>query len=255
MFWGDIFNKINSLGSFLFEIIFPKSETSKILSTITHKELLNKNKISRVNKSNLDNSDHISIFKYGDPFIRKSIKELKYFKNKDAVRLFSKLLYEELNSIFYISLNQNSLNQSDSSFTTITARGDSRGLTFLLIPIPLSKIKFRERGFNQCELLCEEIIKLNSFSPSPLPLIYKKDLLIKIKNTKSQTRVSKEERVVNIKNAFAINPASPKASQDNKMTLVILLDDVYTTGATMREAVKVLEKAGVRKIKKVTIAD
>jgi len=106
----------------------------------------------------------------------------------------------------------------------------------LLIPVPLFIKKQKRRGFNQAE----EIGKIIS-EKIYIPL--KVDNLIRIKNTDSQTKLNKKQRIENIKNAFII-----KDKDTIKGKIIFLIDDVYTTGATMEECAKVLKKAGAREV-------
>lgn len=94
-----------------------------------------------------------------------------------------------------------------------------------LIPAPLSKARKRERGFNQAELLCKSLkIPINNN-------------LRKIKNTKSQMTLAREQRLINLNNCFKYNNKI-----DIKNKKLLLIDDVWTTGSTMKEMTKELEK-------------
>ncbi len=114
---------------------------------------------------------------------------------------------------------------------------------FVIIPIPLSKKRYRKRGFNQAELIANYIA--DKFS---LPIA--KDILIKIKDSPKQSEAKDwQERLKNIDGCFSVtNPEKIK----NKN--IILVDDVYTSGATVNEAIRVLKLAGVEKVLVFTIA-
>lgn len=113
---------------------------------------------------------------------------------------------------------------------------------FCMIPIPLSLKRLKWRGFNQSE----EIAKiLAGYFEMP----FLQDALIRIKNTRPQIELPKEEREENIKGAFAC-PLPEKI----KGRRIILFDDVYTTGATMREAAKTLKTNGTKQIVGLTVA-
>jgi len=112
----------------------------------------------------------------------------------------------------------------------------------ILVPIPLVKKRLKYRGFNQAEEIAKELSQNTN-----TPLI--SDNLIKFKNTPSQTNLSKEQRWLNIKNTFLCkNPFEFK----NKR--VFLVDDVYTTGATMEEAASTLKKAGAKEVWGIVVA-
>ena len=107
----------------------------------------------------------------------------------------------------------------------------------LLIPLALHLKKKKQRGFNQSELLAKEIA--NHFK-----LEYNSHLLTRIKNNPPQVNIkNSEQRKLNVSGIFRI-----KDRQNLSRKIIILIDDVYTTGATMNEAAKILKKAGAKKV-------
>ena len=104
------------------------------------------------------------------------------------------------------------------------------------------KTKQSVRGYNQCELIAKELSK-------ELNVNFEKNNLIKIKDTKTQSTLSKSQRKENIKGAFQINN---EARIKNKK--IILIDDIYTTGSTVNECSRILKKSGAKEIIVVTIA-
>jgi len=113
---------------------------------------------------------------------------------------------------------------------------------YYITPIPLHKFKNNWRGFNQVEILAEMLagrFKLN----------YKSSVLIRKKPTKSQVGLSKQERAENVKSAFEI---MDKAFAKDKQFL--LFDDVWTSGATLRNAGAVLKRSGAKKVWGLTLA-
>jgi competence protein ComFC len=108
---------------------------------------------------------------------------------------------------------------------------------FVLVPVPLSNKKRRYRGFNQAELLGKHISKNSNFEQI--------NLLKRIKNTHTQVTLSKQERSINLKEAFQINMNLNNMKSFKK---VILVDDVYTTGTTLNECAKVLKQSGVEEV-------
>ncbi len=107
---------------------------------------------------------------------------------------------------------------------------------FVVVPVPLHKKRFRERGFNQSELLAKKIaLGLN------LPL--NTNTLIKIKNTAAQTEVkNKNNREKNLIGCFRLNNETLTGKN------ILLIDDVHTTGATAKTISEILKTNGAKKI-------
>ena len=112
----------------------------------------------------------------------------------------------------------------------------------VLIPIPLDDKKLKSRGYNQSEELAKELSEVLQ-----IPMIY--DNLVKVKTTKPQMELKKEEREKNLEGAFKIK--SPQALLGKK---IFLVDDVYTTGSTMEECAGALLNAGAKSVWGITIA-
>ncbi|WP_425448019.1 ComF family protein [Dethiothermospora halolimnae] len=111
----------------------------------------------------------------------------------------------------------------------------------IIVPVPLHKSKLSDRGFNQSLLLSKYIS--NEFKT---PLDNKN--LIRIKKTTIQNKLHKKERRKNIKNAFKVI--------DNRVfinKIVLLIDDIFTTGATADECSKVLLNAGAKEVVVLTL--
>ncbi len=112
-----------------------------------------------------------------------------------------------------------------------------------LVPVPLHPVKERERGFNQsgriARLLCAAAGEGARVDP----------LLQRTRHTRSQTRLSRRERRRNMKNAFALAPGVLVDEDEN----YIVVDDVFTTGATLNACCRVLRQAGARNLRVVTL--
>jgi len=102
----------------------------------------------------------------------------------------------------------------------------------LVVPVPLHVARLRQRGFNQSLLLAREVAAALS-----LPVDYK--ALRRVRETASQTGLKAADRRINVKGAFAV--ARPEKL---KGKYVLLVDDVMTTGSTVRECAAVLNSAG-----------
>ena len=110
-----------------------------------------------------------------------------------------------------------------------------------LVPVPLHPRRKRWRGFNQAELLARDLAKRFKH-----PYV---DLLVRNRNTRPQIELKKDERKQNVAGAFSIRP-----SRHIKGKSLILVDDVYTTGATMSECAKILKHAGAKEIWAMAVA-
>ena len=134
--------------------------------------------------------------KYENPLVCAAIRENKYFNNSKATRLLGEVL-------------KNSLLQ---------LKGE-----VIIIPVPLSKERFRERGYNQVETIARYTGSL-----------VKTDILERSVHTVPQTSLNKASRLKNVAGAYICK----KPEEVNKLenTTIILLDDVVTTGATLNAA-------------------
>lgn len=103
----------------------------------------------------------------------------------------------------------------------------------ILVPVPLHYLKFRKRGFNQSFVLARGITEVYNL---PICSI---NAVIRTRNTKTQTGFAIEKRLSNIKNAFRVKKKNEFADK-----LVIIVDDVFTTGATTFELARTLKRAG-----------
>ncbi len=126
---------------------------------------------------------------------------------------------------------------ADFSFPDVDFTGYS-----LIIPVPLHIKRLRQRGFNQSLILARALAK-----KWQIPVNF--SLLKRHKFTLTQTGLNKTERKQNIKGAFEVSDKKKIAGKN-----VILVDDVYTTGATINECAKILTKAGAQKVTVLTLA-
>ncbi|XLQ20713.1 MAG: ComF family protein [Candidatus Moraniibacteriota bacterium] len=147
---------------------------------------------------------------YSDKLLKKSIHYYKY--------RFVYALSEPLALLLAQSLQNSSLPSPD-----------------IIIPIPLHKRRLRWRGFNQAELLA---INLD------LQIPINTDILLRVKYTAPQVKVkNKNKRQENLANAFIISDTSKIINKN-----ILLIDDVITTGTTLKECAMVLKKAGADKV-------
>jgi ComF family protein len=107
--------------------------------------------------------------------------------------------------------------------------------------VPISSRRFADRGFNQSELFAKDISKMFG-----VPVI---DLLKKIKKTANQNELSRDGRLLNLKNAFKVR-RGPVIGD----LRLLLVDDVMTTGATLNECAKALLASGAKDVRCLTLA-
>jgi ComF family protein len=120
----------------------------------------------------------------------------------------------------------------------------------LIVPVPLHIKRFRKRGFNQAYLLIREWFSYaDAFNVKLSYSKIEKNALIKNKQTEPQTGLDRKQRRANIKNAFSIGDASKITGKR-----ILLIDDVYTTGATADECAKVLITEGAKRVDVLTLA-
>lgn len=154
-----------------------------------------------------------SFFHYSGP-VRSAIKQIKYRGVSDLAKEFMSLT-----------------RMPDRA--CLPAR--QVGHNMFVVPIPLHPKKYRERGFNQTEVLARYI---------PLPM--RTDVLCRIRATPPQAEIkTKKERLENMKHSFVSSSITGN---------VLLFDDVTTTGATLREAAAALKRAGANHVWAMTIA-
>lgn len=111
-----------------------------------------------------------------------------------------------------------------------------------LVPIPLHPARLRERGYNQSRLIAELIAQ-----ELRVPVISHN--LIRTRHTPNQARLTQKERWTNIQAAFKIK--NPKEFRGKK---ILIIDDLYTTGATISEAARLLKAAGADEVKALVLA-
>lgn len=184
---------------------------------VCKKRIINFSKRSCFCKTNIFALGVVSF--YENSIIRKTIHLFKYqriiFLQKPLSGLMIKFLKE---TNFFSEINKENI---------------------LVIPIPLHKRKRNQRNFNQSELLAKAVA-------SHFSLNYHPEILLRIKNNPPQVKINNfSEREKNVKDIFQISDDSLNTIK-NKW--IVLIDDVYTSGATMQEAAKVLKKNGAKKV-------
>ncbi len=110
-----------------------------------------------------------------------------------------------------------------------------------IVPIPLHRRRYAKRGYNQAELLASETGRRLGIPVYP-------KMLVRVRNTVPQKKLNPQERQNNLKKAFNIG------RNDVKLKVILVFDDIYTTGSTIDEAARALREAGAEKIYFITLA-
>ena len=124
------------------------------------------------------------------------------------------------------------------------------GSVDIVLPVPLHSGRLRQRGFNQAYLMIRNWPRLAARHGNDLPSIrIERDLLIRTRPTAPQTALGRDQRAENIKDAFELTDQEAIYGKN-----ILLIDDVYTTGATVNECGRLLLKRGARKVDVLTLA-
>lgn len=167
--------------------------------------------------NNRNFSKHLYIFRY-EGIIRNKIIEYKFEDKGYLYKMFAKIIL------------------SDKKTCNFIKKYD------VIIPVPISKKRKKKRGYNQSELVANELAqKLNQDIWT--------DIIIKKKDNKPQSELNKLERIKNVEDIYEIN--KPIEVKNKK---VLLLDDIYTTGSTVNEIARKLKQNQTQEIGAITLA-
>lgn len=170
-------------------------------------------------------------YDYRNPLVKKSLWLFKYSGRQGLAPIFAETIFAKMaEELWELGAMENFRDP-------------------LLVPIPLSRRRRRERGYNQAELICAEIIKINKLRGG-VDLKLDTNILFKPKDTEHQARIKdRAERLKNMHGTFAVYDNAAIKGRN-----IILVDDILTTGATLSEARRVLRRAGARKVIAFTVA-
>lgn len=167
--------------------------------------------------NNRNFSKHLYIFRY-EGIIRNKIIEYKFEDKGYLYKMFAKIIL------------------SDKKTCNFIKKYD------VIIPVPISKKRKKKRGYDQSELVANELAqKLNQDIWT--------DIIIKKKDNKPQSELNKLERIKNVEDIYEIN--KPIEVKNKK---VLLLDDIYTTGSTVNEIARKLKQNQTQEIGVITLA-
>lgn len=144
--------------------------------------------------------------------LQKLIRGLKYHNQKDLAYFQAKFMYDYFK-------NLDILQNKD----------------FELVAVPLHKNRIKKRKYNHMELVCEEFSKLSGFECNF-------DLIKRIKDTKPQYKLSRNQRLENLSKAFEVEKKAYKGKT------VLIMDDICTTGSTFEEMIKELNNVEITNI-------
>jgi ComF family protein len=200
----------------LLDILFPLRATERLARKATLESL---SALAAPRILRLGEVSALALLPYRAPSVRALILEAKFRGNRRAQRLLGTVLANHLADAL---------------------RAES--LPCRLIPIPLGARRRQERGYNQVEEIARAACRA-----LPLPIRLEPRLLARVIETRPQTELGKDARRRNIAGVFRAQDLDPAY-------LYILIDDVLTTGATLREAAQALTAAGGRSIWLVALA-
>ena len=174
-------------------------------------------KIQNYENNEIEFNEHFYVFKY-EGIVRREILKYKFQEKSYLHRTFVNFLLKNKKIFEFIK-----------SYDTI-------------IPVPISKKRQKERGYNQSYLIAKEIAIKTGIN-------VKTKCILKTKNIIEQSKLNKEDRMENIQGVYVL-----KNSKKLNNKKILLLDDIYTTGSTVNECCKILKVARPNKIGVLTIA-
>ena len=145
-----------------------------------------------------------------EKYLQKLIRGIKYHNQKELAYYLAKFMYE-----YFCNLN---------------LEGD-----FQVVPVPLHKNRMKKRKYNHMDLVVEEFCRLSGFEANY-------SLIKRIKDTKPQYSLSKQQRMENLSKAFVVD----KTNLSNKP--ILILDDICTTGSTFEEMINTLKANEINNI-------
>ena len=164
-----------------------------------------------------------AVFAYQDPTVKRLIWSLKYAKSSHAADIGGYALWQ----------------------TIAMHKGAAT-----IVPLPISDRRRRERGFNQTELLAQAILR-HASRDSPDSCVIATNLLARATHSSRQTLKGRAERIESAADIFIAQPERAAIPFDAH---IIIIDDVITTGSTMRSAIETLKKAGYTDVTGLSLA-
>lgn len=209
-FFKNGYMRVKDLCDYFIDFIFPREKLERQASALTE------NVLRQLPKSSpLQDRHTCALWDYKDPLVREVVWQIKFYENEVLASLVAKNLANFIQE--HCSVDE----------------------AWLILPIPISKQRMKERGFNQTELIAKHV----SANLDDKSFVYNSRIIQKEKETKHQTGESRKERLTNLRNSFRVTDY-----HEIEHKKIILIDDVTTTGATFSEATCTLKAAGAKEV-------
>ena len=210
---------VNNIIGTILDIIYP--QVCGICGKLAHKSLCNKCRIR------LEKEFNINIDNYAEDFNKNFNEHYYFFKYENLIRQqiialkFQEKPYVYKTIAYFFKENKKSLKKLEKYD--------------IIIVVPVSNKRKKERGYNQSKLLAKEIAQIINVPVSD-------NIIKKVKDTVPQSTLNKEQRLENAKNVYRVTNIKKVLNRN-----ILILDDIYTTGSTVNECARVLIEQGIKK--------
>ena len=162
-----------------------------------------------------------------NPQIKAGVKQFKYRFTQDLADYFADLIVEKIGELNMV-----------------------KNRKIVLIPVPLHKKRLNERGFNQAEVIAKAVaVRLSDGQADVI------NLLSRTRHTSQQAKLDKKKRHENLKGAFELNKFFVQEQNlYTENTIYFIVDDIFTTGATLENCARILKDGGFEKVYGMVIA-
>ncbi|MBP6858349.1 MAG: ComF family protein [Candidatus Pacebacteria bacterium] len=288
--WRDTIHPIGMFSILyrtVIDALFPLSSAEQELFLLSPKEALQElNRAPDYSGLAVPLPGARSVFAYKDERVAKLVWSIKYKRSAQAVKIGGYALFQVLASAAAKERDfEGAFGPSVDEGERAAASADADGVPrtnllslaaapykqIIVIPTPITAQRRRERGYNQCELLLDELERLAKelIDPTLEPnaeqkhYIFERNLLIRTQHAERQTLKGREDRVESAQGIFGVNEKAigrlrieilkDLGAAIEKMPIIIV-DDVITTGSTMHEAIETLRKAGFENVRALSLA-
>jgi ComF family protein len=202
------------LVSLLIDALFPPRTTERLVRTLSYESLMERIAPTTLSVSR---TSVTALLPYHDPVVAACIQEAKYYGNQKAQELLGQVFDEYVQEFV---MDERTFGAHDVVF----------------VPIPLSRKRYKERGYNQTE-------RIIGYADVHLS----RSTLVRVKETLPQTTLGKQARTENMHDAF-------QARAHHKDTTYVVVDDVVTTGSTLGAAHEALTRIGAKNVRLIALA-